>query len=217
MTNAAMTRAHVPRPLVIDNFLPEEFVARLLDHVLSQQEAVELTDLQKTAGTRENASIRHSWRLNDALELHGKEFRAAIRQRLGEWFEPLGLGPFPACAFEMEIVAHRDGDFYRRHIDTFTAKVRETDTSDRVISTVYYFHREPKGFSGGELALYPFGGTEPALLIEPVNNRLALFPSLALHEVLPVCCPGDLFADARFAINCWIHRERGAQYPLTGS
>ncbi len=207
-----MSPAPLPKYLVIDNFLPEDFAARLLDHALTGQDALELTDVQKSDGKLQEEATRHSWRLTDSLGPHRKPFRAALKERVDDWIAPLGLNPFTVSGFELELVAHRDGDFYRQHIDTFTARVRasndEGDNSDRMISAVYYFHSQPKGFTGGELALFPFGGKEAGALIEPAHNRLAVFPSFALHEVLPVHCPGNRYADARFAINCWIHRAR---------
>lgn len=208
-----MSPAHLPKHLVIDNFLPEDFAARLLDHALAGQDMLKLTDVQKSAGNLPEESTRHSWRLADSLGPHWMPFHDAVNAQVDSWFVPLGLAPFPISGFELELVAHRDGDFYRPHIDTFTAGVRasggEDDNSDRMISAVYYFHRQPKAFTGGELALFPFGSEEPGVLIEPRHNRLAVFPSFALHEVLPVHCPGNRYEDARFAINCWIHRARG--------
>jgi Rps23 Pro-64 3,4-dihydroxylase Tpa1-like proline 4-hydroxylase len=36
---------------------------------------------------------------------------------------------------------------------------------------------------------------------------LLLFPSTNDHEVLPVRVPTGAFADSRFTINGWIHRQ----------
>ena len=76
-----------------------------------------------------------------------------------------------------------------------------------MVSAVYYFHRQPRGFSGGQLAIYPIDAGDAAT-IEPMHDRLVVFPSFAPHEVLPVTVPGNAFADARFSINCWLRRER---------
>jgi SM-20-related protein len=35
---------------------------------------------------------------------------------------------------------------------------------------------------------------------------LVVFPSRYLHEVLPVSCPSQTFADSRFTINGWVRR-----------
>ena len=86
-----------------------------------------------------------------------------------------------------------------------------------MISAVYYFHVEPKGFTGGELRLYRYGapaetlGKEPGnhVDIAPINNSLVAFPSWALHEVRPVQCPSDEFREYRFAVNCWYCKVLG--------
>ena len=84
-------------------------------------------------------------------------------------------------------------------------------TQDRLLSAVYYFHREPKGFSGGQLRLHRFGSNgEPGdyVDIEPERNSLVVFPSWTTHEVRTVHCPTGQFADYRFAVNCWLCATR---------
>ena len=110
-----------------------------------------------------------------------------------------------APKLELQLVAHHDGAFYKRHIDTQTASDRK---NIRVLSGVYYFHAEPKPFSGGALRLYAIGGDDATdfVDIEPQRNSLLVFPSWAPHEVRTVSCPSKQFSDSRFAINCWIHR-----------
>src|SRR5262249_43378463 len=119
----------------------------------------------------------------------------------------------PSNHIELELVAHGNGAFFKRHIDTFTGAAAN-DKSKRLISGVYYFHSEPKAFSGGVLRLYRFGRVENGddfIDIQPEQNVLVAFPSWAPHEVLPVTCPSGRFADARFSVNCWIHAAlRGA-------
>ena len=84
--------------------------------------------------------------------------------------------------------------------------------SDRALTGVFYFHRQPKGFSGGELRLYAIGRAEDDrryVDLTPGSDTLLLFPSWAPHEVRPVSCPSGAFLDSRFAINCWYrHRRR---------
>ncbi len=125
--------------------------------------------------------------------------------------DALGLAPFALAGLSMEMAAHGDSDFYRRHIDTFTGSDRAG--RDRALTGVYYFHATPKGFSGGELRLHSIrpaeqGGTFAD--IEPVHDRLLLFPAWAPHEVRPVSLPDGAFAQSRFAINCWYNREAAA-------
>ena len=104
-------------------------------------------------------------------------------------------------------MAHNDGAFYKRHIDTQTASERD---AIRVLSGVYYFHAEPKAFTGGALRLYAIGDPDKKTFvdIEPAHDSLLAFPSWAPHEVRPISCPSKRFTDSRFAINCWMYRER---------
>ena len=81
-----------------------------------------------------------------------------------------------------------------------------------MISGVYYFHNQPKGFSGGRLRLFRFG-SDPAncadddrVAIEPIDNSLLVFPSWAQHGVERVSCPSGDFSDYRYAVNCWYCR-----------
>jgi Rps23 Pro-64 3,4-dihydroxylase Tpa1-like proline 4-hydroxylase len=65
-------------------------------------------------------------------------------------------------------------------------------------------------FSGGELRIHRLGA-KPGDFghdIEPRQGRLVVFPSWWPHEVLKVRCPSGNFADSRFSVNCWIHRQR---------
>jgi len=119
----------------------------------------------------------------------------------------LGITPFEPTKAELELVANNDGAFFKRHIDTFMANGRKA--SDRMLSAVYYFHSEPKAFSGGALRLYSFGTMEDGNFVEvqPKQNTLVAFPSWAWHEVLQVSCPSRRFSDSRFNVNCWVHRH----------
>ncbi len=110
-------------------------------------------------------------------------------------------------------MAHGDGAFYKRRIDTLTDRYGDLDRI-RVLSGVYYFNAEPKAFSGGALRLYAIGGKpdENFVNVEPLNNWLLVFPSWAPHEVMPISCPSRRFVDSRFAVNCWICRAAPMEF-----
>jgi len=121
----------------------------------------------------------------------------------------LGMVPFEIERLEIEMVAYPDGGFIDRHFDTATRGTRHPH--DRVVSVVYYFHREPKPYRGGELRLLPrvpLPGGPSHVDIVPEQNSLVAFPSWAIHEVLPVSSPSGRFEDSRFAINFWVLRAR---------
>jgi Rps23 Pro-64 3,4-dihydroxylase Tpa1-like proline 4-hydroxylase len=139
----------------------------------------------------------------------GSHVEDKLRQLLPSMMERLGGRSFVPHSFEIEMVAHGDGAFYKRHIDLPTDK--RSLESDRVISCVYYFYAMPKAFSGGLLRLHSLAASHQQntfVDIEPFCDMLVFFPSWFPHEVLPISCPSGYFIDSRFAINCWIHRSR---------
>jgi SM-20-related protein len=151
-----------------------------------------------------------SWRISLRVRDFGP-MKAMLRQRVLDLvpalIRDLRVTPFEPSKVTLELVAHNDGAFFKRHIDTFVGDARRA--SNRVLSAVYYFRAEPKAFSGGALRLYPFGAREDEsnfIDMEPEQNMLLAFPSWAPHEVLPVSCPTGRFSDSRFAVNFWVHR-----------
>ena len=108
----------------------------------------------------------------------------------------------PANSTQMEIVAHGDGAFYRPHTDTYTGD-EYTPGGRRRLTMVYYFHRQPRCFTGGRLRIFDLGGGQ-SIDIEPVHDSLLVFPSYARHEVETISCPDGAFADGRFAVNIWL-------------
>ena len=196
----------LPPYCIYRGFFERDMVARLLDYAQSQEGSFEPTGLR---GDRTDPEIRVSQGLYDLGPLQ-KELEQRLLRLTPELIERLHVSPFEASELELQLIAHGDGAFYKRHIDTFT-RDREGDLPQRMLSGVYYFNAEPKSFSGGALRLYAFGGSEtsgPYADIQPECNSLLVFPSWAPHEVLPVSCPSGRFMDSRFAINCWILRTR---------
>ena len=137
--------------------------------------------------------------------------RERLLERLAALVQDLGITPFAPHRIELELAAHNHGAHFAAHVDTFTGEAR-AKTGDRIISGVYYFYRKPRSFSGGQLRLHRFGEENEGFVdIEPAQNSFVAFPSWAMHEVRPVCCPSQDFADSRFAVNCWFYRARTAQ------
>jgi SM-20-related protein len=195
----------LPPYRVLTGFLGQEAVAGLLDHAISNEARFKPTKVREDI---HNPAYRLSMGLRDI-----GAFKPILTSRLlalvPDFIQTLHLSSFDPCDVELQLVAHGDGAFYRRHIDTMTGRVSDNG-KQRVVSAVYYFHAQPKGFSGGALRLYPFGPQQEDSVfqdIEPVSDSLLVFPSWAPHEVLPVTGPSGRFIDSRFAINCWIRRE----------
>jgi len=87
------------------------------------------------------------------------------------------------------------------------------NSTRRMLTAIYYFYRDPKLFTGGDLRLYdlrakPSSNSSPDafVTIAPEQNTLLVFPSELGHEVMPVIQRTGNFADFRFVVNCWLHR-----------
>ena len=202
---AVPARSILPPFVVLRDFLTAETVRELFEFALARERAFAPT----RTGRNESRNVRPEVRVSLGLRDLGA-FRPMLKDKM-QAIAPglvakLGMTPVDSPRFETELVAHNDGAFYKRHIDTHTASDRDI----RILSAVYYFHAEPKAFTGGALRLYAIGDPAGARFvdIEPEHNTLLVFPSWAPHEVMPISCPSRRFADSRFAINCWVYRAR---------
>jgi SM-20-related protein len=195
-------RIRPPRFVVIDDFLGPLEHRELLAYALTSEE-------QFKAGTVSSYDPEH--RQNLVFMDFGKtEHSRLIQNRLLLWFpllaKTLGMPVFPLASVESQLTATGEGQFFKVHSD-------DGPSSPRVLTCVYYLQREPRGFAGGELRLYDRieegGSRRPAdtfRVVDPVPNRLVVFPSVELHEVMPVRCPSGEFADHRFSVTNWLHR-----------
>jgi SM-20-related protein len=196
--------------VVWDDFLPETVHQGLLQYAIGAEDRFQSSRIYSPDAGNEGAVVparRTSWICQDGLGPWRKTFKEAVKAREPELLAALGIVPFDVAGRELELAVHRDGSFFTTHTDLLGGQAREGSNSDRMISAVYYFHSHPKVFTGGELKLLSIGKGEPQL-IEPKDNRLVAFPSIAPHAVQKVECLGNKFSDARFAVNCWIHKVR---------
>ncbi len=199
--SAETTRSIMPPYLVLRDFLKEETVADLLDHARTRE--------AQFAPTQTVDGVKPHFRVSVGTRNLGP-FRPILKAKIlglvPDWIEKLRVTPIESPKLETELVAHNEGAFYKRHIDTQTVSDRD---HIRVLSAVYYFHTGSRAFSGGALRLYAIGGKNASFVdIEPERNSLLVFPSWAPHEIMPISCPSGRFIDSRFAINCWVHREK---------
>ena len=193
----------IARHLIEDNFLSDQEAGELLRLALSQEQAFMRPDLEGAERATQQDHVAGTFHINSCETAEFDVFRDKMKRRFADFCAGTGVAVFDAAHFELAMAVHRDGGFFKRHIDTFSQQNR--GHSHRMISAVYYFHRLPKRFSGGQLSLQSMGSDEETL-IEPVHNRLVVFPSFSPHEVLAISIPDDRFDDARFSLVCWFHR-----------
>jgi len=187
----------------IDNFLTPKEHQELINYVIERER-----QFLPTMTSTNDANYRRS------MVLHSfPEFSQLILQRvrdiLPEVLSQLNLPTsFSIADIEAQLTTHNDGNYYKIHNDNGSP-----DTANRFFTYVYYFYREPKSFTGGQLRMYDskvennfYVAAETYTDIEPLNNRVVFFLSRYMHEVLPVSCPSQAFGDGRFTINGWVRR-----------
>lgn len=200
-----MFRSLLPTISIIDDALPVSLASAMLAHAISHRDNFRPTSIHRT-GSASGADFRSSLRCKGGLGPFAPPFVATMERMFPRLCTSTGTVPFVFSELETELVAHRDGDFYKEHIDIRTTGDGRPEASPRVLTTVWYLYRVPKKFAGGHIRLRAIVGDETAT-IEPVHNRLLAFPAFAPHEVLPIEVPGNAFEDARFAVNCWFRRK----------
>ena len=125
----------------------------------------------------------------------------AVASRMHDAVSRLGMDPFAPSGFELQMTSHNDGEFFKRHKDAGSDA-----TATRALTYVYYFHREPKGYSGGEIVFFGADGSEQ--IVDPANDMMVMFDPRTAHEVRPISCESGEFEDGRFTLNGWLRRER---------
>jgi Rps23 Pro-64 3,4-dihydroxylase Tpa1-like proline 4-hydroxylase len=180
------------------NILPSHFIQ--LDNFLTLAEQKRLLDY--TLQHERESVVLHSF--PEFSKLITRRIHAVIPDVLAK----LELPPFKVTQIEAQLTAHNDRNYYKIHNDNGSP-----ETTTRELTYVYYFYREPKPFSGGELLIYDskiennyYVQAETFHTVEPRNNSIVFFLSRYMHEVLPVRCPSRVFADSRFTINGWVRR-----------
>ena len=187
----------------IDNFLTQEEKDQLLAYTWQRELAF--------VGTSTTTNSQHYPDYRNSQVLYSfPEFNELIVSRiqaiLPDITNKLGIPLISISQIEAQLTAHNDGDYYKVHNDNGSS-----ETATRQLTYVYYFYREPKPFSGGELLIYDskiennyYVKAESFKTVEPRNNSIVFFLSRYLHEVLPVSCPSKAFTDSRFTINGWV-------------
>lgn len=191
-----------PRCMIIDDFLTADECAAMLAYAQSHESDFESGTVEGQASPhRQNKVI-----MGFADTHHSRLLQNRMLTWLPHLVAALDLPHFPLQHVESQLTASNDGHYYRLHCD-----VGALAPDSRVVTCVYYFFRQPRPFSGGELRLYEEleqNGRRQATTkfqsFAPVSNRMLVFPSTAFHELMPIRCPSRQFADSRFAATNWL-------------
>jgi Rps23 Pro-64 3,4-dihydroxylase Tpa1-like proline 4-hydroxylase len=191
----------IPSPYaLIDDFLTPSQLNDLLRYSINKQpEFIPTTNSAADPNYRRSFYLMH---FPEFSELMIKQIRKITPQIITH----LDINNFAIAQIESQMTAHNHGNYYKIHNDNGSP-----DCATRVLSYVYYYYREPKSFTGGELVIYDSKiengysvAADSHKVIQPTNNTIIFFPSGCMHEVLPVSCPTEYFADSRFTINGWV-------------
>jgi Rps23 Pro-64 3,4-dihydroxylase Tpa1-like proline 4-hydroxylase len=195
--------------LVLDEFLSPQELDELLQYTLEHEAEFRGSEVISPSGEPgvSNYDHRRSRVLMD-VGRHEEVILDRIRGVLPRVREQLGIQEFPVTRAEVQITASNDGDFFHTHCDDAQERV-----SSRRLTFVYFFHREPRRFEGGELRLHdprrkgeqPFS-TSGYQKIVPQQNQIVFFPCSVLHEITAIECSSRAFADSRFTLNGWLHK-----------
>ncbi len=195
--------------VVFEEFLAPEELQNLMQDTLQREMEFQISEVISPGVT--GGAVDFEYRRSHVLMDTGR-YRDVILNRLQSClpriFQKLGLPSFSPTRAEVQITASNHADFFRCHIDN-----GHDELKSRELTFVYFFHREPKTFQGGELRLYDsrwdgqaYVATENYRTVVPRQNQIVLFPSSLTHEITPVECPSKAFADSRFTLNGWLHR-----------
>jgi Rps23 Pro-64 3,4-dihydroxylase Tpa1-like proline 4-hydroxylase len=195
--------------VVLDEFLVPEELNSIMEYTQSREGDFQLSEVIAPGQTGSTLDYEH--RRSRVLMDIG-EHQAVVLNRIQAYLprvlQKMGREVFPVTRVEAQITASNDGDFFRNHNDN-----GQDEIASRELTFVYFFHREPKAFRGGELRIYDsrwengeYVSTGNYQTIVPEQNQVVFFPSSLLHEITPVECSSRAFADSRFTVNGWFHR-----------
>jgi SM-20-related protein len=196
-----------PVPFVrIEHFLPQNQRDRLLDLACDNQNAFEPMKLYKPSETGhimtyQDRDVRHQVGL-----IGNPEVDAIVKPRVVDilpgLLPRLQAPPFPIGDTTLQLVLSHDGHYGKAHADDLDSRIK--------VTFIYYFHKQPKAFSGGELLFYDTDLTNRTYnaarytQINHEDNVLLIFPSPYAHAITPVRCNSEAFEDGRFAVSGFV-------------
>jgi len=214
VTGSAAAVAERPEVLrancvVLDEFLAPQELEELTRFTLEHQADFQTSEVYSAKVDRGviNDEYRRSRVLMDVPQQQ-EMILARVKSVLPQVLEKLGMEEFAIADAEVQITASNDGDFFLCHNDNGSEGV-----SSRHLTFVYFFHREPRQFEGGELrihdshlqdGLYVSDGKYQTIV--PQQNQIVFFPCELMHEITSVNCQSQNFADSRFTLNGWLRQ-----------
>jgi len=195
--------------VVLDEFLAPQELAELTSFAMEHE--AEFRNSEVISPTIEGGVVNYDHRRSRVmmdLGRHQDLIVERIQKVLPLVLERLGMAEFTIAGVEAQITSSNDGDFFHFHSDNASERV-----ACRHLTFVYFFHQEPRRFEGGELRIHDARLEEGVYVSEggyqtivPEQNQIVFFPCPLMHEITPVKCASQRFADGRFTLNGWLRR-----------
>ena len=206
----AAPRGIWPAPFVwMANFLAPEQCDRLLALALQGRERFVLAHVGAQSSERVDPEVRLTLEADNRTTQHFRPwFARKIRGLVPEVLARLRMEGIGQFQLDLGMRGYHTGGFYRAHRDTGATTYRS-----RKLSFVYFFHRQPRRFSGGDLLLYDTDADAGVYSysdfsrIVPLRNSIVFFPSACWHQVHSVQCETDDFGDGRWVVNGHVWRS----------
>ncbi|MGH9494145.1 MAG: 2OG-Fe(II) oxygenase [Candidatus Sulfotelmatobacter sp.] len=195
--------------VVLDEFLAPQELEELTRFTLGHENDFRSSEVVEpdSEGGVVNYEHRRSCVLMD-LQQHQTVMLERIKSVLPQVLDQLGMEEFNIADVEAQVTASNDGDFFHFHTDDSSEQV-----AVRHLTFVYFFHRVPRQFEGGELRIHDARLEDANYVSEgsyqtivPQQNQIVFFPCELLHEITPVKCSSQAFADSRFTLNGWLRQ-----------
>ena len=172
--------------LYVDNrYTPEEekLIWKELDFYTNPSALHRAEEGNKVGRYRDGTAKSNSWRIyvnsmysekgvpvSHILRLHSSygELPEELRKAAFETGPPFRMFSMANCSMTY-INYYENNDYYESHPDNF------------MISSISWFHREPKAYTGGNIIF-----NDIDITLECKHNRMLIFPSYYLHEVQPI-------------------------------
>lgn len=195
--------------VIFEEFLAPSDLEALTRYTLAHEADFQVSEVL-SPGVK-GGTVDHEYRRSRVLSEPGTAVQTLVdrvRACLPRVLPKLARPAFAVAGVEAQITASNHGDFFRWHSDNAQAEI-----ASREITFVYFFHREPKRFEGGELRIYDSQRREGVYVptgnyraVVPRQNQMVFFHSSLAHEITPVECRSGEFGDSRFTVNGWFHR-----------
>ena len=137
--------------VVLDEFLAPQELEELMRFTLEHEADFQHQRSGFAQRRKAESSIMTTARSRVLMDLgkHQDVMLERIKAVLPQVLEPTGHGGVSIAAVEAQVTASNDGDFFHFHSDNGSERV-----ASRHLTFVYFFHREPRQFEGGELRIH---------------------------------------------------------------